>query len=253
MKIYEVTFSPTGGTKKVADKLATELSDEIIHIDLTNRDEDFGKYSLTNDDTVIIAVPSYSGRVPATAAERISKIGGNGAKAIIVCVYGNRAYEDTLVELQDIVQQAGFTVISAIAGIAEHSIAHKYATNRPDNDDYAHLRNFAKQIGDKLSRNDFSTPKTPGNRPYRKADNAGVVPRARRSCNKCGICAAQCPVGAIDMNNPKKVDKKLCISCMRCVTKCPHQARKINGVLLAIVNMMLKKVCSIRKECELYI
>lgn len=253
MKIYEVTFSPTGGTKKVADKLATELSDEIIHIDLTNRDEDFSKYSLTSDDTAIIAVPSYSGRVPATAAERISKIGSNGAKAIIVCVYGNRAYEDTLVELQDIVQQAGFTVVSAIAGIAEHSIAHKYATNRPDNDDYAHLRDFAKQIGDKLSRNDFSTPKIPGNRPYRKADNAGVVPRARRSCNKCGICAAQCPVGAIDMNNPKKVDKKLCISCMRCVTQCPHQARKINGVLLAIVNMMLKKACSIRKGCELYI
>lgn len=253
MKIYEITFSPTGGTKKVADKLATELSDEIIHIDLTNRDEDFSKYSLTSDDTAIIAVPSYSGRVPATAAERISKISGNGAKAIIVCVYGNRAYEDTLVELQDIVQQAGFTVVSAIAGIAEHSIAHKYATNRPDNDDYAHLRDFAKQIDDKLSRNDFSTPRIPGNRPYRKADNAGVVPRARRSCNKCGICAAQCPVGAIDMNNPKKVDKKLCISCMRCVTQCPHQARKINGVLLAIVNMMLKKACSIRKECELYI
>ena len=253
MKIYEITFSPTGGTKKVADKLATELSDEIIDIDLTNRDEDFGKYSLTNDDTAIIAVPSYSGRVPATAAERISKISGNGAKAIIVCVYGNRAYEDTLVELQDIVQQAGFIVISAIAGIAEHSIAHKYATNRPDNDDCEHLCDFAKQIGNKLSRNDFSTPRIPGDRPYRKADNAGVVPRARRSCNKCGICAAQCPVGAIDMNNPKKVDKKLCISCMRCVTKCPHQARKINGVLLAIVNMMLKKACSIRKECELYI
>ena len=253
MKIYEITFSPTGGTKKVADKLATELSDKIIHIDLTNRDEDFGKYSLTNDDTVIIAVPSYSGRVPATAPERISQIGGNGAKAIIVCVYGNRAYEDTLVELQDIVQQAGFTVISAIASIAEHSIAHKYATNRPDNDDYEHLRDFAKQIGYKLSRNDFSTPKIPGDRPYRKADNAGVVPKPVKACNECGICAAQCPVGAIDMNNPKKVDKKLCISCMRCVTQCPHQARKINGVLLAIVNMMLKKACSIRKECELYI
>lgn len=253
MKIYEITFSPTGGTKRVADFLSNELSRDITDIDLSNGNENLNKYSLTNEDTVIIAVPSYSGRVPSTAAEHIAKIQGHGAKAIIVCVYGNRAYEDTLVELQDIVQQAGFIVISAIAAIAEHSIAHRYATNRPDKDDYGHLRVFAKQIGDKLRRNDFSTPTIPGNRPYRKAANAGIVPKATKACTQCGLCASKCPVGAIDKNNPEKVNKKACISCMRCVTVCPHHARKVNGLLLAIVNMMLKKACSIRKECELYI
>lgn len=253
MKIYEITFSPTGGTKRVADFLSNELSRDITDIDLSNGNENLNKYSLTNEDTVIIAVPSYSGRVPSTAAEHIAKIQGHGAKAIIVCVYGNRAYEDTLVELQDIVQQAGFIVISAIAAIAEHSIAHRYATNRPDKDDYGHLRVFAKQIGDKLRKNDFSTPTIPGNRPYRKAANAGIVPKATKACTQCGLCASKCPVGAIDKNNPEKVNKKACISCMRCVTVCPHHARKVNGLLLAIVNMMLKKACSIRKECELYI
>lgn len=253
MKIYEITFSPTGGTKRVADFLSNELSRDITDIDLSNGNENLNKYSLTNEDTVIIAVPSYSGRVPSTAAERIAKIQGHDAKAIIVCVYGNRAYEDTLAELQDIVQQAGFIVISAIAAIAEHSIAHRYATNRPDKDDYGHLRVFAKQIGDKLRKNDFSIPTIPGNRPYRKAANAGIVPKATKACTQCGLCASKCPVGAIDKNNPEKVNKKACISCMRCVTVCPHHARKVNGLLLAIVNMMLKKACSIRKECELYI
>ncbi|RHP59080.1 EFR1 family ferrodoxin [Bacteroides sp. OF04-15BH] len=253
MKIYEITFSPTGGTKRVADFLSNELSRDITDIDLSNGNENLNKYSLTNEDTVIIAVPSYSGRVPSTAAERIAKIQGHDAKAIIVCVYGNRAYEDTLAELQDIVQQAGFIVISAIAAVAEHSIAHRYATNRPDKDDYGHLRVFAKQIGDKLRKNDFSTPTIPGNRPYRKAANAGIVPKATKACTQCGLCASKCPVGAIDKNNPEKVNKKACISCMRCVTVCPHHARKVNGLLLAIVNMMLKKACSIRKECELYI
>ena len=253
MKIYEIIFSPTGGTKKVADFLANELGLDITGIDLSDSNEDLHKFSLKNEDIAIIAVPSYSGRVPSTAAERISRIQANGAKAIIVCVYGNRAYEDTLVELQDIVQQAGFTVISAIVAIAEHSIAHRYATNRPDKDDYRHLRVFAEQIGDKLRRNDFSTPTIPGNRPYRKAANAGIVPKATKACTQCGFCASRCPVGAIDKNNPEKVDKKVCISCMRCVTMCPHHARKVNGLLLAIANMMLKKACSIRKECELYI
>ena len=251
--MYEITFSPTGGTKKVANFLANELSLDITAIDLSNVNENFYKYSLTNEDIAIIAVPSYSGRVPSVTIERILKIQGNGAKAIIVCVYGNRAYEDTLVELQDVVQQAGFLVISAIAAIAEHSIAHRYATNRPDMNDYRILKEFAGKISDKLKKNDFSTPTIPGNRPYRKAGNAGIVPKATKACTKCNLCASKCPVGAIDKNNPTKVNKKVCISCMRCVTVCPHHARKVNGLLLAIVNMMLKKACTVRKECELYL
>lgn len=251
--MYEITFSPTGGTKKVANFLANELSLDITAIDLSNVNENFYKYSLTNEYIAIIAVPSYSGRVPSVTIERILKIQGNGAKAIIVCVYGNRAYEDTLVELQDVVQQAGFSVISAIAAIAEHSIAHRYATNRPDMNDYRILKEFAGKISDKLKKNDFSTPTIPGNRPYRKAGNAGIVPKATKACTKCNLCTSKCPVGAIDKNNPTKVNKKVCISCMRCVTVCPHHARKVNGLLLAIVNMMLKKACTERKECELYL
>lgn len=253
MNIYEITFSPTGGTKKVSNFLANELYRNIIDIDLSNVNANFHLFSLTNKDIAIIAVPSYSGRVPSIAAERIAQIKGNDAKAVIVCVYGNRAYEDTLVELQDIVQQAGFSVISAIAAIAEHSIAHKYATNRPDKNDYGILKEFAGKISDKLKRNDFSTPVIPGNRPYRKAASTGIVPKATKACTQCGLCASRCPVGAINKNIPAKVNKKVCISCMRCISVCPHNARKVNGLLLGIVNIMLKKACTIRKECELYI
>lgn len=252
MNIYEIIFSPTGGTKKVADFLARELGSEMACVDLSDRKGSFDKVSFTDNDVAIVAVPSYSGRVPATAAERISKINGNGAKAILVCVYGNRAYEDTLVELQDIVQQAGFTVVSAIAAIAEHSIAHRYATGRPDNDDYKQLKDFAEKIGGKLEQKDFSTPAIPGHRPYRKAGNIGIVPKATKACTRCGLCASRCPVSAIDMGSPSKVDKKVCISCMRCVSICPHNAREVNRLLMVVVNMMLKKTCSTRKDCNLF-
>ena len=101
MKIYEICFSPTGGTRKAADILAGELSTEIQNIDLTDSTADFNNISLTQNDISVIAVPSYGGRVPETAAKRISAIHGNGSRAILMCVYGNRAYEDTLAELQD--------------------------------------------------------------------------------------------------------------------------------------------------------
>lgn len=80
-----------------------------------------------------------------------------------------------------------------------------------------------------------------------------MVPKPGKDCVKCGLCAEKCPVHAIDSHDPKKVDGKTCISCMRCVSVCPHSARKVNGMMLAAVNTMLKKVCSERKECELYL
>ena len=81
MNMYEITFSPTGGTKKVAGILANELGQNITAIDLSNGSVDFYQFSLTHEDIAIIAVPSYSGRVPSIAAERMAKIQGNGAKA----------------------------------------------------------------------------------------------------------------------------------------------------------------------------
>ena len=253
MKLYNIVFSPTGGTKKVADCLTGTLEGNVITVDLTDSKQDFNAVSLAKEDAAVISVPSYGGRVPAVAVERLGMVHGNGAKAVLVCVYGNRAYEDTLVELEDAAKQAGFQVIAAVAAIAEHSIARQFAAGRPDAQDVAQLSHFAKQIQHKLSAADTSEPAIPGNRPYKKAGGAGMVPKATKECTSCGVCAAECPVQAIDKGNPKKVDEKACISCMRCVTVCPQSARKLNPVMLSAASLMLKKVCSERKECELFL
>ena len=253
MNLYDIVFSPTGGTQKVSALLTGTLEGEVTPVDLTDSNQDFDAVQLTQEDTAVISVPSYGGRVPAVAAERLSRIHGNGARAVLVCVYGNRAYEDTLVELEDAAKQAGFQVIAAVAAVAEHSIARQFAAGRPDAQDASQLSAFAKQIQKKLSAADASEPSIPGSRPYKKAGGAGLVPKPTKECLLCGVCAAKCPVQAIDQENPKKVDEKACISCMRCVVVCPHAARKANPVMLAAVGVALKKVCSQRKECELFL
>lgn len=180
-------------------------------------------------------------------------LSGQGARAVLVCVYGNRAYEDTLVELEDAAKQAGFRIIAAVAAVAEHSIARQFAAGRPDMQDAKRISDFARQIQAKLDAEDFTEPSIPGNRPYKKAKGAGMVPKPTKECTECGVCAAKCPVQAIDRENPKKVDEKACISCMRCISVCPHSARKLNPVMLSAASLMLKKVCSERKECELFL
>lgn len=253
MNIYEITFSPTGGTNRVTHQLTSCLGGEAHTIDLTDSKREFPRITLIQEDLAVIAVPSFGGRVPAPAVQRLTMLQGNGASAVLVCVYGNRAYEDTLVELQDAAIQAGFHVVAAVAAVAEHSIAHQFAAGRPDNRDAQQLSQFAAQIQSKLSAGDTSEPVLPGNRPYKKAGAAGMVPKPTKDCVQCGACAAGCPVQAIDKANPKKVDNKACISCMRCVSLCPHNARKVNPLLLTAVGVALKKVCSSRKECELFL
>lgn len=253
MKLYEIVFSPTGGTQKVSTLLTDALNGEVARIDLTDSKQDFRTVQLTQEDVAVISVPSYGGRVPAVAVERLTTLNGQGARAVLVCVYGNRAYEDTLVELEDAAKQAGFQVIAAIAAIAEHSIARQFATGRPDAQDAKQLADFAQQIQAKLSAGDSIEPSIPGNRPYKKAGGAGMVPKPTKECTNCGVCAAECPVQAIDKENAKKVDEKACISCMRCISVCPLGARKVNSVMLSAASLMLKKVCSERRECELFL
>ncbi|MDE6926393.1 MAG: EFR1 family ferrodoxin [Acetatifactor sp.] len=255
MKLVQIVFSPTGGTRKVADIITEEWEGEVVRIDLSNPETDCSKVTLEQEDIALVAVPSYGGRVPGLAAERLMKIHGSQAGCIIVCVYGNRAYEDTLIELQDIVEQCGFRTVAGISAVAEHSILHQYAAGRPDKEDMQELRGYAKRIYEKVEMEGKTTsvPRIPGSRPYKKAGGAGLTPKATKDCIRCGLCARNCPAQAISRDNLKTTDSGKCISCMRCVVKCPESARKVNNAMVSVAAMAIKKACSGRKDNELFI
>ncbi|MCI8506656.1 MAG: 4Fe-4S binding protein [Lachnospiraceae bacterium] len=80
-----------------------------------------------------------------------------------------------------------------------------------------------------------------------------MKPRTGKSCIRCGLCAKECPAGAIPVEEPSKTDAKACISCMRCIEICPRKARSVSKTLLAASSVKMKKVCSGRKKNELFL
>ena len=253
MKVYEIIFSPTGGTKKVADIITNKLCKDSSLIDLTDSNFDFGAVSFEKEDICVVSVPSYAGRVPQTATERLCQMKGAGAKCILTIVYGNRAYEDTMFELKDIMTEAGFQPIAAIAALAEHSIMHQFATGRPDEADCKELEAYVEKIQDKLKQEvSLEELIVPGNKPYKPYHCVPMKPETSKACTDCGACVTACPVGAIS-EDTKELDEESCISCMRCIGVCPANARAIRKEALEALVQRVQAACQGRKENELFL
>ena len=176
-----------------------------------------------------------------------------GAKAVIVTVFGNRAIDDTLIELYDLAAAVGFKVIAGVEAVAEHSLARMYGAGRPNGDDKAELESFVAEIYKKLNANNLSIPQIPGNRPYREFKASSMSLVVDDTCINCKKCARECPVNAIPMDNVKTVDGDRCFSCMHCVSACPKNARHNSPEIMKNFEERLRERCAERKPNKLYI
>lgn len=258
--VKNMYFSPTGGTKKVTTILSHCFSLPIEEIDfslpafLANH---ASSLTFSPETLCIIGVPSFGGRVPAIALKNLSTLKGNLAPTILLTSYGNRDFEDTLLELKDALQSQGFLCIAAISAVTEHSIMHQFGTGRPDANDEQQLHSFMEQIKEKLKNTTYSQNLVPvtvsGNHPYRPYGTVPIYPEATSICESCGLCAEKCPVNAIPKETPNKTDESLCISCMRCISVCPKNARQCNPDILMGLSQKLKNTCSSKKENALFL
>lgn len=249
--IYSIHYSPTGGCKTVSDVIASALDERFVCVDLMNKN--MPHHTFSKSDLCVIAVPAFGGRMPKHAEEKLRLLKSDGAFAVLVAVFGNRAADDTLAELDDVAVSVGFSPVAYIEAVAEHSLVRTFGAGRPNENDRSQLEDFAKQILKKLERNDVTAPRIFKSRPYKEYKPSAMTVQVDDTCISCGKCASECPTDAIPHDNVKAVDAQKCFSCMHCTSVCPVNARHNAESVTNALYERLRDRCSEAKENKLYI
>lgn len=268
MSIYSFSFSPTGTSaailKGISEGISGVLDTDVIFNDLT-----FNPYcdiEPSAEDIVIVAAPVYGGKISPVVKQRLEGISGNDARCIAVAVYGNRAFENAVVDLATFLEGCGFVVCGAGAFVGEHSYstpATPIAAGRPDRRDMEDARRFGEEIGlgmrnggldevDVSSLTDLPSPEESidnfrnfviGYTRQKSANPVISLPEVDPSlCDECGSCYDVCPTAAISPAK-READPQRCIRCCACVKMCPQGARRFHSPFAPVLseNFNLRK------------
>lgn len=257
-KSHLVYFSATGTGKQIGKCVADSLfqGDEFEILDLTFEQCD-KRY--TAADIVIVVAPVYAGRVAPLALEKFAGLRGNGARAVLVLVYGNRHYEDAIVELIDFVTDLGFVPFIATACIGEHSYStadQQIGANRPDEQDLLKISNYFKTIISTIENGDSVTSVVPGNRPYKDGIPTFFPMHPEHvadECTLCGLCISKCPLVSISIKDDAYIQEEACLMCCACIKACPQGALSFSSGRVAETRDRLFEMCKERREPEFYI
>ena len=256
MKIHAFYFSPTHTTEQITTQIGLSLKNSLGYclenFPLTKAPFRDTIRHIPSGDILLLGLPVYSGRIPSLLENTLQNIKGNGNPAIIVSIYGNRNFDDALLEMKDILVGNSFNVIAAGAFIGEHSFSRKIATNRPDSQDIAAISAFATKCTQKILAKQTDDIYIIGNRPYKeRPPSLQIAPETTGFCNNCMICFNTCPTQAIQAN-PRLVLKEKCIRCFACIKSCPLSAKHFNNENISKAINWLESNFIERKEPEFF-
>lgn len=207
---YETDYAYCGGTdwKKPPEG---NPGGSVYKMGATKKTYHFGR-----DELVIFGIPVYAGRVPNKILSDIEKgFRGDDTPLIPISVYGNRNFDDALMELKMVLEDRGF-----------HSVA---MGNDPVENYYVPL----KEDG------------TPAK--FLKAKPVTDIDR----CTGCDLCAEICPMNSIDDKDYSV--SGICIKCHACIRNCPAHAKSFTDEqFLSHVKMLEKNYSRRAENCFFY-
>lgn len=271
-KIWAVYFSGTGTTRRTVERIAGGIASRL---NLPAESVDFSRPAVRQEtlcfgekDLVVFGTPVYAGRVPNVLLPFLrERIVGGGALAVPVVLFGNRNYDDALIELRNILAADGMHPIAAGAFVGEHSFSRVLGADRPNAEDEALMDKFAARVAELAAGLDAAPVKSVavrGQEPlrayYTPRDRAGnpinilkVKPKTDLSrCGGCGLCADLCPMGSIDPADVSAV-RGICIKCCACVKKCPSGAKYFDDPGYLFHQHELEDVYTRRAENEWFV
>ena len=156
-KIWAVYFSGTGTTRRTVERIACGLAEKLS---LPVEKVDFSRPPVRQQelrfdaaDLVVLGTPVYAGRVPNVLLPFLQKkIAGGDALAVPVVLFGNRNYDDALIELRNILAADGLHPVAAAAFVGEHSFSRVLGQGRPNETDEALMDEFAAETADLVRR-----------------------------------------------------------------------------------------------------
>lgn len=250
-----VSFSPCGGTERVAMALARDVGLPVTVHNWTLPANRAQKLDFGDKDLVFFVFPVYGGRMPQNIADLFSSLHGHDTPCVLAAVYGNREYEGALLDLYDVAVANGFKPVAAVAAVAEHSLAPEVATGRPDDSDRELLAAFGKKIMESCAAG-HTLAKAPGEYPAWKSPKGTYFFPVTdlEKCVLCAHCADVCPTGAIPAANPASTAIDDCIVCGACAKYCPEDARVMgNQETRDNFRPHLLTAAARRKEAELFL
>lgn len=270
-RVRAVYFSPTGNTESVVKTIAGQLAEEldvslqIYDFTLPENREEVPVFK--PDGLIVFGMPVYAGRVPNKMLSFLQNhFKGEGALAIPVTTFGNRNFDNGLIELRNELEKNGFHTIAGAGIPTEHVFSDKLATGRPNEEDMERLAEFASEVARKVEemteipapievRGD--DPVGPYYTPLGTDGKPAVFLKAKPKtktelCDKCGICAKACPMGSISAEDPTQVTG-ICIKCQACIKKCPVQAKYFDDPAFLSHVAMLEQNYTRRAEAELFV
>lgn len=234
-----VCFSPTGTTKTVIKSIARGIrhpSEELI--DITQPEDREHNLITGRNELLVVAVPVYMGRVPSVLTDWLNSIKADNTPTVCVVVYGNRAFDDALLELKDFLVNCGSKLIAGAAFIGEHSFSSTdlpSSLGRPDLNDLQLAESFGRKIKETVNSVSFvktvNNIEVPGNFPYGGTKQLWHLDfiAVNDDCKQCGVCSSGCPVGAIDIEDSRVINIDKCTLCCACIKHCPQNAKTMKS------------------------